>query len=460
MEQNEIYALAKLGANRYRLRKLCLTHEEAQGIRRQEGTGYDGLRSLFEGIPLREDVLDGRLDFILPDSCGGLWVRTRDMGMGFVQRNRYAWECMEGTREEVMAQLREGLQEQGYHFRPNACFQDVDVLETLRKIMEHNTSFGQTDFRYDQEMLQEAAGDRGAPRDFVWMSRECGTWCFPARSVHIPRTSQWNTWSFYGGDCSDHVKVYWVHLDGVYGGRVAGDILEMEYQKHLGHLCTHSHEPTGVEVEFRDPKGIRRFGYREYQENWQSIAGRYGTVARTRYLVEDEAQLSRDMAEAYRMSWDAVEPMDIDSYVARLDHDRLHDYGYTAGDMELVGPVDAELAVRQGLECYILNPDGSRELACSHAAYQEALFQGKLFGMAAREKEILQYLKQDTVPLFNREEMWEIYSLALEADMERGTEEGDVLDSIIHKAECFLPGEEEREADVQGEEEPTGDMAR
>ena len=67
MEQNEIYALAKLGANRYRLRKLCLTHEEAQGIRRQEGTGYDGLRSLFEGIPLREDVLDGRLDFILPD---------------------------------------------------------------------------------------------------------------------------------------------------------------------------------------------------------------------------------------------------------------------------------------------------------------------------------------------------------------------------------------------------------
>lgn len=458
MGRNEIYALAKLGANRYRLRKLCLTREEIQEIRRQEGTGYDGLRSLFEGIPLREDVPDGRMDFILPDSCGGLWVRSRDMGMAFVQRNRYDWECTEGTREEVMAQLREGLQEQGCHLRPNACFQDVDVLETLRKIMEHNTSFCQTDFGYDREMLLEAARDRDAPRDFVWMSRECGTWCFPARSVHISRTSQRNTWFFYGGDCSDHVKAYWVHLDGIYGGRVAGDILEMEYQKHLGYLCTHSHEPAGIEVEFRDTRGIRRFGYREYQENWQSIAGRYGTVVRTRCLVEDEAQLSRDMAEAYRMSRDAVEPMDIDSYVARLDHDRLQDYGYTAGDMSLTGPMDAGRAVRQGLECYMLNPDGSREPVRDSEAYQQALSHGRLFGMEAGEKDILRYFKQDAFPLFNEGEMRKIYSLALQAGMENGQEENGLLDSIIHKAECFLPQENKMEEQIPEQEALAADV--
>ena len=76
-------------------------------------------------------------------------------------------------------------QRDGYHFRPNACFRNVDVLETLQKIMEHNTSFFQTDFAYDREMLREAAGDRNAPRHFLWMSRKGGTWCFPERSVHI-----------------------------------------------------------------------------------------------------------------------------------------------------------------------------------------------------------------------------------------------------------------------------------
>lgn len=359
-----------------------------------------------------------------------------------------------------MAQLRDGLREQGYHFRPNACFQDVDVLETLRKIMEHNTSFNQTDFRYDREMLLEAAGDRDAPRNFFWMSRDGGTWCFPERGVHIQQTSQWNTWLFYGGCRSDHVKAFWVHLDGMYGGRVAGDILEMDYQKHLDYLCTHSHEPERAEVAFKGPAGTRIFGYQEFDQNWPSITERYGATERIRYLVGDEAQLARDMAEARRMFWDAVEPMDIDSYVARLDHDRLHDYGYTAGDMGLTGPVDAELAVRQGLECYILEPDGSRELACSHAAYQEALSHGKLFGMAAGEKEILRYLKQDAVPLFNKEEMWEIYSLALQAGMEDGAGESGLLDSIIHKAECFLPGAEEREEDIQGEEALPGDVAR
>lgn len=51
MERNEIYALARLGTDRYHLRKLYLPREEIQEIRQQEGTGYDDLRSVFEEIP-------------------------------------------------------------------------------------------------------------------------------------------------------------------------------------------------------------------------------------------------------------------------------------------------------------------------------------------------------------------------------------------------------------------------
>ena len=40
------------------------------------------------------------------------------------------------------------------------------------------------------------------------------------------------------------------------------------------------------------------------------------------------------------LQWDAVDVMEVDEYVKRLEHDRLHEYGYTAGDLALTGPVD------------------------------------------------------------------------------------------------------------------------
>ena len=221
MERSEIYAITKLETDKYHLRKLYLPREEIQEIRQMEGTGYDDLRSVFEGIPLTGNTESGRLNFILPDSCGGLCVRTKDMGSDFPRRNQYNGESMEGTREEMLAELRESLQRQGYRLRPNACFQDVDVLETLQKIMEQNTSFYQTDFKYDWEMLREAAEDRNAPRNFFWMSRKGGTWCFPERSVHIRQTSPYNTWFFYGGCRDEHVKAFWVELHGMKIGRAS-----------------------------------------------------------------------------------------------------------------------------------------------------------------------------------------------------------------------------------------------
>lgn len=449
MKSNEIHTLEKLETNRYFLRKLYLPRAEIQQIRQQEGIEYDDLRSLFEGIPFRKDVEKGRMNFILPDSYGGLCVRTKDMGRDFADRNRYNGEAIEGTREEMMAELRERLRKQGYHFRPNACFRNVDVVETLRKIMEHNTSFYQTDFAYDREMFREAAEDKNAPGKFFWMSRKNGTWCFPERSVHIRQISQRNTWFFHGGSRDDYVKAFWVEIHGMKNDRVMGNVLEIDYQKHLDYLCTHAHDPTEVEVVFRNPNGCRIFDYQEYEQNWQTIADRYGTVERKQYLVEDEYQLTQDVEGAHKMFWDAVEIMEVEDYVARLEHERLYDYGYRTGDLQLIGPMDAERAICQGLECYLLNEDGSKELICDWESYRQALSHGKLFGMTAGEREILEYFKQEAVPLFSQEEMRKIYSLALQAGMENKVGESTLLDGIIHKVECFLPGGEQVDAEQQ-----------
>ena len=49
--------------------------------------------------------------------------------------------------------------------RSLAKFENVNVTETLQKIMEHNTEFYQSDFLYDVDMIRKAAGNDDEQKD-------------------------------------------------------------------------------------------------------------------------------------------------------------------------------------------------------------------------------------------------------------------------------------------------------
>lgn len=452
MEYSKINTLTKFGPDDYSLWTLTLPREKIHEIRQNVPVSEGNLRDIFEAVPSGEEQPESICHFVLPHG-NGLRLFSMDMGENFAERNRYNGSSVRGSREQIIAELRDELKGQSYALRSNACFLNVDVLETLKKIMEQNTDYYQSDFRYDAEKLREAAADRNAERRFFWMSRGGGTWCFAEPEVYIRNTSQHNTWNYYGaGNKSDHVKTFWIELKGMRDETVMGDIVELDYQKHLDYLCTHSFEPSEVEIVFKHPNDVRTFAYLEYDQNFQSIIQRYGTVERVAFRVEDPYALSRAAIEAHGLFWDAAEPMEIDTYVKRLEHDRLHDYGYTADDLLLTGPLDAEKAVKNGLACYALSPDGSKELIHGWEDYKERHFKGALFGMTAEERSILQYFKQDCIPLFTTEEMREICSLAVQAGMENNPDRSHLLDKIIHKAECMLPQEEQGYAPKQENE--------
>lgn len=452
MEYSQINTLTKFGPDDFALWTLTLPREKILEIRQSNPALEGNLRDIFEAVPSGEEQPESICNFVLPHG-NGLRLLSVDMGKNFADRNRHNGSSVRGRREDIMAELRNGLKGQGYALRSNASFLNVNVLETLQKIMEQNTDYYQSDFRYDVDKLRAAAADRNAEQRFFWMSRSGGTWCFAEPEVYIRRTSQHNTWEYYGaGNKSEHVKTFWIELKGMRDETIMGDIVELDYQKHLDYLCTHSFEPSAVEMVFKNPNGCRTFSYQEYDQNFQSIAQRYGTVERVSFLVADPYALSRAAIEAHDLFWDAAEPMDIDTYVKRLEHDRLHDYGYTADDLMLTGPVDAEKAVKNGLACYALYPDSSKELIVGREAYQERHFRGALFGMSAEERSLLQYFKQDCTPLFTTEEMREICSLAVQAGMENDPDRSHLLDKIIHKAECMLPQEEQGYAPEQENE--------
>lgn len=452
MEYSQINALSKLGANDYDLWNLTLPREKIYEIRQAQEIMTGDLRQVFDGIPLEDELSERIFHFVLPHE-GGLRLIPVDMGEEFADRNRYNGGSVRGSREEIIAELRENLKTQGYNLRPNAAFIDVDVIATLRKIMEHNTDFYQTDFQYDVETLREAAEDRGGYRNFFWLTRKSGTWCFPERDVYIRNTNAASTWTYYGGSGSENVKAYWIELKRVEGddGKIIGDIVEMDYQKHLDYLCTHSLAPAFVEVVYKSPNDVRTFTYQEYQQNWQSIGQRYGTVERVKFLVENQQELVHAVIPARGLFWEATETADIDGYIKRLEQDRLHDYGYTADDIQRVGPQDAEQAVKHGLCCYALHKDGTREPVSDREMFQKHLFHDGLFGMEMQEKRLLQYFKQDGIPLFTPEETRLICFLAIQTGKEAGRDSTGLLDSIIHKAELTM-GQAESAALEQGME--------
>ena len=452
MEYSQINTITKFGPDDYSLWTLTLPRDKIGQIRQQSPIAWGDMRRIFSEIRSGEEQPESICNFVLPHS-NGLRLLTVDMGEDFAEKNRHNGCSARGSREQIMSELRDTLKGQGYHLYGNAHFQNVDVLDALQKIMEHNTDYYQSDFQYDVTKLREAAADRNAERRFFWMSRGGGTWCFAEPEVYIRNTSQHNTWNYYGaGNKSEHVKTFWIELKGMRDEKVIGDIVELDYQKHLDYLCTHAFDPSAVEMVFKNPNSCRTFSYQEYDQNFQSIAQRYGTVQRVSFLVADPYELSRAVVDAHGLFWEAAEPMDIDAYVKRMDHDRLHDYGYTADDLVLTGPLDAEKAVKNGLACYALNPDGSKELIADRENYQERHYRGALFGMTEEERSILQYFKQDCIPLFTTEEMKEICSLAVQAGMENDPDRSHLLDKIIHKAECMLPQEEQGYAPEQENE--------
>lgn len=445
MEFSKINALTKHGPDDYDLWTLTLPREKLQGIRQQLPVFDGDMRRVFEKIPSADHQSDGTIHFLLPHS-EGLTLFSKDMGENFRDDNRYNGSSVRGTREEIMAELRDNLKTQGYAFRPNAAFFNVDVLTTLQKIMEHNTSYYQTDFAYDKEKLQKAAENIGGNRHFLWMTRDAGTWCFSDRDVHIRNTSPHNTWLYYGGCRSEHVKAFGIELHSVRDDVIKGNIFELDYQKHLDYLCTHSFDPVKVEISFSNPLACRLFDYQEYDQNWQSIVQRYGTADRRVFLVEDEQALARAVLQGRSMFWEATQEMSVDDYVKRMDHDRLHDYGYTADDLMLTGPLDAQVAVQHGLSCFALQKDGSKERIFDREAYQKQHYKGVLFGMSAEEKATLQYFRQECIPLFSPAEMRQICTLAVQAGMENDPVKAPLLDSIIHKAECAMLNEETEHA--------------
>lgn len=336
-------------------------------------------------------------------------------------------------------------------------FEYVNVIETLRKIMLHNTEHYQSDFEYDIARLKKATEDSRGSRCFLWLSCGFGTWCFEERDVYIRNTHAFNTWNYYNHS-SENVKAFAVEIEGVQNKIVLGHVFELDYKRHVEEVEKISLNAQTVEVVFKHPDSnngyIRKFDMDEYNNNWYSIGQRYGEIETLRYQVSDERRLQDVLCKARQIRIMNTVAGNLDEYIDKMVKERFHRYGYTRDDMVFTTPGDAFDALKHKVPVYMLSKDSTKELVTSTDEISYHILHKGIFGMVPGDKRLLEYLldlPDSKTELFNQMELQQIYTLAIAAEQSGDMDKAALktIQTIVYKLDKTLPAPLEVAENVQ-----------
>lgn len=324
-------------------------------------------------------------------------------------------------------------------------FENVNIIETLQKIMLHNTQSFQWDFENDIKRLQKAAEDKQGCRYFLWMTHSNGTWCFEERDVYIRDTDAFNNWIRYSYK-NENVKAFAVQIDCYTGMEVEGNIFELDYKSHIEDVRRNILDAQSVEVVFKHPDSsngyVRIFEINEYYY----IGKSYGEAEKLHYMVSDENKLETILNHArhVRIQESIGGNCNVDEYIAAMVKTHFHSYGYTRDDMVFTSYKDAFDALRNKLPVYILSRDNSCEPVINADEIVYHMGDKGIFGMTPEDKHLLGYLMAPTekrVELFSQVELQQIYTFALAAGQSGEYDESmmKTVETIVNKLDKVLP---------------------
>ena len=116
-------------------------------------------------------------------------------------------------------------------------FENVDIINSLRRIMNINTEHYKNDFFLDVDTIHTAAlSDSAEDKYLLFMSRLNGTYCYCETDVFTKDTSAYNTWTYYGEQAHDNIIAYAIKITGFENEVIKGNLYELDYPKHFKHV--------------------------------------------------------------------------------------------------------------------------------------------------------------------------------------------------------------------------------
>lgn len=204
-------------------------------------------------------------------------------------------------------------------------FENIDILDALRQIMELNTQHYKDDFELDKELIQDLAGSSNPEEKcLLWMSRPNGTYCLWEREVYLEGTRENKVWRFYHEQTKDFILAYALRLNGIQDGKVTGDLYPLDYHSHVERVKMLSCTIEKVAVFFKDGTRII-LPNDSYREQIGKCKEKYGTPKFFHYLPEYEWELAKILRrERFRRNY-AAETGDIKEYIDNLKKDTIRE---------------------------------------------------------------------------------------------------------------------------------------
>ena len=118
-------------------------------------------------------------------------------------------------------------------------FSNVDILSFMSEVVQRHTKYYQSDFEIDKEILLEAAEKQEQQdKTFVWLCRECGTWCLQERDVFLKDTREYNTFRFYKEQTIEPILAFLIEVISATANSVTGNVYAVDYAAYYGHVLT------------------------------------------------------------------------------------------------------------------------------------------------------------------------------------------------------------------------------
>lgn len=310
---------------------------------------------------------------------------------------------------------------------------NVDIIDVLQQITDNNTSHYSSDFEYDKQTIIGGSSDNAR---YFWMSRDNGTWIYPERDVYILQTASHNTWSAYS-EKNDSVKAFLVEVQRITEGKAYGDIIELDYEKHLTNLIRNAVKPKEVQLTFKD--SMRNFSMNEYNNHFTSIKDRYGPVVDKTFLTESENILSYTILDARVKLIEEATPTDVDSFMFAFKEKLFEKYNDTSHDKEFVNINEADSLLKHGLNLYALTQDGIETKIHNNDEFNKHSGRDMIFCTNEEDKILLKHLQQKITPLFTEEENEILFDCVLQSAKENNIENLVALNAIIYKLEHLIP---------------------
>ena len=170
-------------------------------------------------------------------------------------------------------------------------FENIDLVDALRRIMDIHTPNYKEDFELDAGLLHSLAGSQ-SPEDkhLLWMSRTSGTYLLPEREVYVEDSFENKVWEYYHEQTGDPILAYEVEITGKENGKVKGNLIELDYDAHVDRMQKLTVPVEKVAVTFEDDATFY-LPFRSYRREALPLEEQHGEIVSVNYLPENAKEL-------------------------------------------------------------------------------------------------------------------------------------------------------------------------